>query len=70
MKIYLAGGMKSDWQDIVINACPEHTYFDPRKHGLSNPVDYTKLDLDHIIEADIIFACFTNDNPSGFGMCI
>lgn len=70
MKIYLAGGMKSDWQDKVMVACPNHTYFDPRTHGLENPADYTKWDLEHVAKSDLVFACFTLDNPSGFGMCI
>ncbi|WP_373031641.1 nucleoside 2-deoxyribosyltransferase domain-containing protein [Sulfurovum sp.] len=70
MKIYLAGGMKSDWQDNVIAAHPQHTYFDPRTHGLDEPAEYTKWDLEHVEKADIVFACFTKDNPSGFGMCI
>lgn len=70
MKIYLAGGMKSDWQDKVMNACQQHTYFDPRTHGLENPADYTKWDLEHVAKSDLVFACFTTDNPSGFGMCI
>lgn len=70
MKVYLAGGMKSDWQDRVMEACPEHTYFDPRTHGLSDPEEYTKWDLEHVEKSDLVFACFTKDNPSGFGMCI
>lgn len=70
MKIYLAGGMKSDWQDMVIRSCPEHIYFDPRAHGLDSPEAYTAWDLDHVSKADLVFACFTADNPSGFGMCI
>lgn len=70
MKIYLAGGMKSDWQDKVIDSAPSNTYFDPRSHGLSIPNEYTEWDLRHIKESDLVFACFTKDNPSGFGMCI
>jgi hypothetical protein len=70
MKIYLAGGMKSDWQDKIMEACPQHTYFDPRTHGLTDPFEYTKWDLEHVAESDLVFSCFTLDNPSGFGMCI
>lgn len=29
-KIFLSGGMRSGWQEEVINACPMHTFFDPR----------------------------------------
>ena len=70
MKIYLAGGMKGDWQDKVIAANPQHEYFDPRTHGLESPKEYTRWDLEHVAMSDLVFACFTEDNPSGFGMCI
>jgi nucleoside 2-deoxyribosyltransferase len=70
MKIYLAGGMKSDWQDKVKEAVPDNIFFDPREHGLDDPKEYTKWDLDHVSKSDVVFAVFTLDNPSGFGMCI
>ena len=70
MKIYLAGGMKGTWQDRIREVLPNHTCYDPRDHNLSNPVDYTKWDLDHVKKADLIFAVFTKDNPSGFGMSL
>ena len=70
MKVYLAGGMKSDWQDKVTEAVPWHTYYDPRSHGLKDPSDYTAWDLEHIDKAGVVFACFTHCNPFGIGMCV
>ena len=29
-KVYLAGGMRSGWQDEVTQAAPQHEYIDPR----------------------------------------
>jgi hypothetical protein len=69
LNIYLAGGMKTDWQDKVILSYAEHTYFDPRSHGLENPVEYTKWDMDHVAKADLVFAYFEKTNPLGFAMC-
>ena len=45
-------------------------FFDPATHGLDNPEDYTKWDLDHVKKADIVLAYYSPDNPSGFGMCL
>ena len=69
-KVYLSGGMKSNWQDRVMQSCPEFVYFDPRGHGLVDPKEYTKWDLEHVDKADIVFAFMGIDNPSGFGMCL
>ncbi len=68
MKIYLCGGMKSDWQDKVIAALPWCEFIDPRSHGLTDEREYTKWDLDGIDTSDLVFACMTADNPSGYGL--
>jgi nucleoside 2-deoxyribosyltransferase len=70
LKVYLAGGMRSGWQDIVKERCGVCEYYDPRTHGLTNPTEYTKWDLDHIAKCDVLFAYMEKDNPSGFGLCI
>lgn len=70
MNIYLAGGMKGDWQDRVMELAPEHTYFDPRSHGFTTPDEYTKWDLDHVAKSHLVFGYFEKSNPSGFGMCV
>ncbi len=66
--IYLAGGMKSGWQDKVIAAAPANAYFDPRKHGLVTPSLYTQWDTDAIQRSDLVIAVMEKDNPSGFGL--
>lgn len=70
MKVYLAGGMKDGWQDRVIPLLPKWTIFDPRLHGLEHPADYTRWDLEHVREADVILAYMDPANPSGFGMSV
>ena len=68
MKIYLSGGMHSGWQDLFISRYPDFTFFDPRSHGLTEPEDYTKWDIEKILESDLVIAYLEDSNPSGLGM--
>lgn len=70
MKIYLAGGMKGDWQDRIIQGAPGHTYFDPREHSYEkDPSVYTELDLKMIDQCDWVLCYMDNSNPGGYNMC-
>jgi nucleoside 2-deoxyribosyltransferase len=68
--VYLAGGMKSNWQDRVIAACPGFAFSDPRTHGLTEEKEYTAWDLQAITDCDLVFAYMDSDNPSGFGLSL
>lgn len=70
--VYLAGGMKSGWQDRVIEACHDKdvVFFGPRSHGCTNEAEYTAWDLKHARNADTVFAYLEMDNPSGFGLML
>jgi hypothetical protein len=70
--IYLAGGMKSNWQDKVIAACPPPAFYfrDPRTHGLTDEKDYTKWDLAGIMDSQLVLAYMDSANPSGFGLSL
>lgn len=70
MKVYPAGGMRTTWQDEIIAAMPDVEFLDPRKHGLSDPADYTAWDLDAVRRADAIVAGMSADNPSGYGLSL
>lgn len=67
-RIYLAGGMRSGWQDGVIAAFPDISFLDPRSHGLKTPSSYTEWDLWAITICDGVFAYLENDNPGGQNM--
>ena len=69
MKVYLAGGMKSGWQDVVRREVEHHTYYDPRDHALTNWRHYSAWDLGMIVQCDWVFGYFEKDNPSGYGLC-
>lgn len=67
--VYLAGGMKSNWQDQIV--LPDGVeVFDPRKSGLPDPADYTRWDLEHVARADFVIAQMAPDNPSGYGVSV
>jgi hypothetical protein len=68
--VYLAGGMRTGWQDHVRAGCPQLTFFDPRDHALTDPRDYAAWDLNHVRECDLVFAYIAKDNPSGLGLAL
>lgn len=67
MKIYLAGGMKSDWRSLVKGGS-NHTFYDPCDHGFSDPTRYTFFDLEAVRHCDLVFAYLEEDSPSGLGL--
>lgn len=70
--VYLAGGMKSGWQDKVIEVCGNEYFewIDPRDHGLTDEAEYTKWDLDGIDSCDVVFAYLEHDNPGGYALAL
>jgi len=70
LKIYLAGGFHSGWQDLVMKALPSFEYFDPRSHGLVTKAEYTAWDLEAIRRSDYVFAYFEPTNPGGYALAL
>lgn len=70
-RVYLAGGMRSGWQDKLVSRLgSQAVMFDPRAHGLMESRQYVKRDLAYVRKADIVFAYFEKTNPSGFGLAV
>jgi hypothetical protein len=67
-KVYLSGGLKSDWQERVMKEAPGLEYLNPQSHGLQPPQLYTLWDMYHVRKADIVFGYMERDNPSGYGL--
>jgi|GEM_PF-1346211 len=73
--VYLAGGMKGDWQDKVMEECKDLLnegvveFFDPRKNP-KEPEKYRAADKEGWEKADIIFGYAESSNPALFAMCI
>jgi len=71
VKVYLAGGMKTDWRSEVVAKGPsEAHYADPCCHGLPTEREYTAWDLLAIDWSDVVFVYFEASNPSGYGLCL
>lgn len=68
--VYLAGGMKSRWQETVIQAVRGVIFIDPRQHGLSQEADYTAWDLAGVERCDLVFGFMEGDNPGGAGLAV
>ncbi|MFH1047114.1 MAG: hypothetical protein V1738_02325 [Patescibacteria group bacterium] len=73
MIIYLCGGMRSGWQDKVMDATASMEcdvfHLDPRRNDTKEFDEYTALDLYHVRQCDVVFAYLEADNPSGAGLC-
>jgi len=73
--VYLAGGMKSGWQDEVVKEFNDLLmegvveFFDPRKNP-KEPEKYRAIDKENWERADIVFAYAESSNPALFAMCI
>lgn len=66
--VYLAGGMRSNWQDRVMEAIPGAIYIDPRRHAVQDEASYTAWDIKGVETADIVFGFIERGNPSGAGL--
>lgn len=69
--IYLAGGMRSNWQDAVRACIPRGVlWLDPREHGSTDPLVYTAWDLRAVELADIVLGYMEKTNPNGAGLAM
>lgn len=70
-KVYLAGGLQSDWQSKV-KELSGFKFLCPREKETPDMTldEYSTWDLHFVKSADIIFAYMETGNPSGIGMSI
>jgi len=71
-KVYLAGGIRSGWQDRVMREA-DAEYYNPREKEITKTLtleEYGTWDLHHIKQCDLVFAYMEKDNPSGIGMSV
>ena len=76
-KIYLAGGMRSDWRKKVKSGLwglnVSHEWIDPTERNnvdVSHSDEYAAWDVAGVQQADIVFAYMETDNPSGVGLAL
>lgn len=70
VKIYLAGGLRSNWQDRVRESVHRVEFIDPREHQLTDPRLYTFWDLHAIERSEWVFAYLEKDNPGGYALAL
>ena len=66
-KIYLAGGMNSEWRGRV-KQIPNMVFFDPKLKPDKHWSEYVTWDVHFVKQCDICFAYMEKMNPSGYGM--
>lgn len=71
-KIYLAGGIRSNWQEKVTSRF-DGEFYNPRTKEVDKILTLTEFgtwDLHYIKQCDIVFAYMEKNNPSGIGMSV
>lgn len=68
MKVYLAGGMRTNWQAKVIGACKGLKFINPCDKPNLELTLYGTWDLHAIKQSDIVFGYMEKTNPSGIGL--
>lgn len=68
--VYLAGGMRSGWQDHVISACHALKFYDPRTHELAQTNAYAAWDFEAIQRSEWLFAYLEEGNPGGYALAL
>lgn len=68
MRIYLSGGMRTDWQSKV-EKIEGVTFFDPRTDSPQNWTmsDFVREDIRLVKESDLVFLYMEKSNPTGYG---
>ena len=71
-KVYLAGGMHSDWRE-KIRTLQNVEFIDPKEKEVKRKFElqeYGTWDLNYIKQCDICFVYMEATNPSGFGLAV
>ena len=71
-KVYLAGGMHSDWRE-KIRTLQNVEFIDPKEKEMKRKFElqeYGTWDLNYIKQCDICFVYMEKTNPSGFGLAV
>lgn len=68
--IYLAGGLRSGWQKQVHASLKSWSILDPSTHGLDDPQDFARWDLEAIRRSDYILAYMEASNPGGYALAL
>lgn len=71
LKIYLAGGFRSNWQaHVAARLADKYELLDPSAHNIQDPVEYTRWDLEAVRQSDIVLANMEASNPAGYSLAL
>jgi len=70
--VYLAGGLRSGWQNEVQERCPHLTFISPldKDEDSMSLEEFGTWDLHHVKQADLVFTYIERTNPSCIGAAI
>jgi len=69
MRIYLAGGFYSNWQDKVRQSAINHEYYNPELDSKQTAIcDFVSSDLKAIDWCDLLFVYKQRTNPTACGL--
>ncbi len=68
MKVYLSGGMRTDWQEKVKKACPNLLFADPMLNCGGEFEEYAAWDVHAVRVCDLVFCYMERSNPCGAGL--
>lgn len=71
LKLCLSGGMKSGWQEKVIEELGDwFEIYDPRSVQDKDEKEFVHWDLQHIRQASVVLAYMEKHNKSGYGLSV
>ncbi|MGE4261611.1 nucleoside 2-deoxyribosyltransferase [Shewanella sp.] len=70
IKIYLAGGFRSGWQEIAKSKLKGFYFLDPSEHDIKDSLEYTRWDLAAVRNSDIVLANMEASNPGGYALAL
>ena len=62
-KVYLAGGFRSGWDDLVVSQMPSWECVQPKNSGLKDMFEFTPWDFAQIEDSNAVLFNIENDNP-------
>ena len=68
MKIYLAGGMRTNWQQNIINEVKNHTFWNPMENTTNDSRIFSIVDKVGVESCVVIFAYLERTNPCPCGL--
>jgi nucleoside 2-deoxyribosyltransferase len=68
LRVFLSGGTRGNWREVVKGELPEFRYFDPTTlRSVTSMEEIAVTERNWLDQSDIVFFYFEESNPSGLG---